>query len=203
MEDIVQRVLRILIDEPLSLDWRVHGIGFIKAYVTPDKSTRLNIYNKKFITPGITIHHDHPWHLTSRILAGELTNTRFKRMKTTLDIEASDEYEIFNEGVINCANFRGVEDRPRLAYLASCKPEVYGPGKTYMQFADEIHKTEAVDGTVTLMRRTTALNGNGTARVFWPIGTQYVNADIPDFKKEDAEEAIAKAVELLREEYLL
>lgn len=195
-----KELIQVLRNDPLSFHWRGHGIGFIKAYTNPDKTERINIYDKRFIVPNITLHHDHPWHLTSRILAGELTNTRYQRLSTA-HIEHDSTYETFHEGVINCANFRGIEAAPRMATLVAQKPEIYRPNDTYMQFADEIHATEAIDGTVTLLRRMTPLNGNGTARVFWPLGTEYVDATIHELSTDDVHAAINKALELLEEEY--
>ena len=79
------------------------------------------------------------------------------------------------EGKINCADFRGIEGVPEPVALVRYPPEVYERGAFYRQHRDMIHETEAVDGTITVMRRHT-FRANGTASVFWPIGTDYGDA---------------------------
>ena len=51
--------------------------------------------------------------------------------------------------------------------------EIYGPGDMYHQQADEIHETLFVDGAVTLNER---VGDTEHARVFWPYGTEWVDA---------------------------
>lgn len=182
----IERLWDILADDPLSLRWRMHGIGFIKAYVDEERTQRVNIYNKRFLTPNITIHHDHPWHLMSRILAGELTNTRYARTAYGNDF--------FWEGVINCANYKGVEGHPRLVKLWEVYTEKLPAGTAYVQSAREIHATEAIDGTVTLMDRIPYHGGDGTARVFWPRDGEYVNADIHELSEGEIIHAVSVAL---------
>jgi hypothetical protein len=52
--------------------------------------------------------------------------------------------------------------------------EVYDAGDSYSQRADEIHETDALDGTVTIIRR--HRTGVDTARIFWPAGQEWGDA---------------------------
>jgi hypothetical protein len=182
----IPELWRILESDPLSLRWRRHGIGFIKAYLDEEKTLRVNVYNKRFLTPNITIHHTHPWHLVSRILSGELENTRYERTAYGMDR--------YLEGVIHCANYNGIEGTPRLVKLGVVSVEKLPAGAAYVQSAKEIHKTEAKDGTVTLMERVPYYGGRGTARVYWPEGTEYVNADISELSEGEVIHAVSVAV---------
>lgn len=174
--DLLERIK----NDPLSFNWRRHGIGFIKANLGGNQ--RVHVYNKIFLTPNITIHHDHPWHLASCILKGRLFNTRYVR-----DEEAFDR---FNEGVINCCDFKGIEGVPTIVGLRTLSEEQYLPGSAYTQADVEIHSTRADDGTVTLVEKIPSDHANGTARVFWPVGSEYVNADITDLSEEEILTAI-------------
>lgn len=150
--------------DPLTLKWRTHGVGFIKAYLS--ENLRLHIFHKMFLTPGITMHHTHPWNFQSEVLIGELTNLRLEKI---------DGKPNFNEGTIDCSNFCGIEGEPQPVHLFPAVWETFVPGQIYRQRAYEIHANEAQDGTVTLMERSAE---RGTAKVYWPIGTEYIDADI-------------------------
>lgn len=187
----IPELWHILENDPTRLHWRMHGIGFIKAYVNEEKTLRVNVYNKRFITPNITIHHDHPWHLVSRILSGELTNVRYEREELSGGFVTPNQ---FYEGTISCANFNGIEGAQHIVYLDERSREVYPAGAAYVQSAAEIHMTEARDGTVTLMERVPCHGSNGTARVYWPVGTDYVNADIHELSEGEIIHAVSVAI---------
>lgn len=159
-----------LLRNPFELDWRAHGIGFIKAYLDAEKTQRINIYHKMFMVPNISVHHDHPWMLRSEILAGELTNKRYDR-----SYPADEGATCFMEGVITCNDFRGLEGTPKKVWLHGMRPEVYVAGSRYSQLPEEIHETSAIDGTVTLMTRSN-FTADGTARIFWPANSEWVDA---------------------------
>ena len=53
-------------------------------------------------------------------------------------------------------------------FLSVGEPELYTAGRTYAQAPDEIHRTFASDGTVTVLNQ--SRRDVDTARVFWPAG---------------------------------
>lgn len=180
-----------VLEQPGLLEWRAHGIGFIKAYLDEARTLRMNIYNKMFVTPGVTLHHDHPWHLFSTVWAGVLTNIRYERV-TPGALGA----ELFNEGVINCGDFKGLEAPPTVTALAARLPETYVAGQAYEQRSEEIHATTAIDGTVTVLKRGPVTDG--TARVFWTEGTEWIDANHV-LKEGEVEQAVAVALRQLKE----
>jgi hypothetical protein len=161
------QVISVLTTQRGKLKWRAHGIGFIKAYLDEERTQRINIYHDIFKVPNISLHHDHPWELRSTIVAGQLTNTRYEIVERGS--------ELYRCGIINCANFRGLEGEVGTVALRARGEEVYGPGSRYRQLPDEIHATTAVNGTVTIMERTD-FTPEGTARIFWPDGSEWVDA---------------------------
>ncbi len=58
--------------------------------------------------------------------------------------------------------------------LSPFTPEHYRAGQAYAQAANEVHRTDAQDGTITLMER--PLDQDGHADVFWPVGEEWGNA---------------------------
>lgn len=160
-----------IIVAPHLFQWRAHGNGFLKTYLDPEKTVRLNIFHSSLRAHGVSHLHTHPWGLRSQIVAGELRNQRY--LQVTSDTTGAEAYV---EGVINCENFNGVEDVRGLCYLAKAPLEVYGVGDSYRQDPHEIHESFFIDGTVTVMHRIPAPETNGEASVFWPDGTEYGDA---------------------------
>lgn len=169
---IARKEVIAILSKPLDHEWRAHGIGFMKTYLDPDKSWRLNIYHRMLVNPGISIMHDHPWPLESNIMSGVLYNRRFDR-----EPNGHGDGEQFHQGIINCAEFNGLEAEPDLVTLYPGPPETYRAGASYSQQPEEIHETVALDGTATVMFRGPVTDG--LARVFWPAGTDWGDASRP------------------------
>jgi hypothetical protein len=176
--------------KPFDYDWRSHGLGMLKTYL--DENTRLNLWHSRLVVPNVSGHHTHPWGLRSAIVAGKLTNVRFRR-----EIKGEE----FMEGRINCANFNGIEGDPTLVLLMETGRITYECGGMYYQNADEIHKTEFEDGTITIMTRIPASTG-GMASIFWPKGSKYGDASRnfvnDDVKNLDISETISACVKQLK-----
>lgn len=65
-----------------TLKWRHHGIGALQAYIREhtDPEIRVHVWSPRLVRPGIIGHgnaHDHRFDLTSYVLAGALTDTRY------------------------------------------------------------------------------------------------------------------------------
>lgn len=160
-----------ILDRPFKLQWRAHGIGFIKAYLDDAKTRRINVYHKMFLTPNISLHHDHPWELRSTIYAGELTNVRYDY------VSPGDENtgELYTMGTLCCHPFDGIGQVVHDVVLRARGEEVYAPYSRYRQLPNEVHATTAIDGTVTVLERGPP-SADNTARIFWPEGTEWVDA---------------------------
>lgn len=183
-----------ILRDPLAetIRWRAHGIGFMKAYIdSPANEWRINVYNSLLRVPGITVMHDHPWHLTSYVRCGRLTNTRIARSH-----RKSAGAFLMNEGTINCENFRGIEGKPDPVVLVRRPSEIVERDQWYMQTAHEIHDTEAADGTVTILHRQAAHGKHGRASLFWPLGDEYVDASRSITETEILKVAETAAIQL-------
>lgn len=178
-----QDTVRAICQQPFDggRHWRAHGIGMLRTYLDEERLFRLNLWHRDMLTPNISTMHTHPWTLHSEVVAGRLTNIRWDRVGE-LDIGAW----AYVEDRIPCGNVSDPEfalkGEARTVYLRPRAPEVILPGKTYSQQPEEIHTTEFVDGTATIMQRDVA-DGVTEASVFWPLGDQWgdasrnVNAD--------------------------
>lgn len=156
-------------------EWTIQGFGFIRTYFGPadaPKKFRLNVWHSRFTVPHVSTIHDHPWDLTSLIVAGETFNQRYRMMNLPVQVEPLDYTHAFT--TIKTGVGGGLEKSPFNACVLEKYPtEHYRPGDSYQQHAEEIHETKFLDGSVTLNER---IGDTERARVFWRYGTDWVDA---------------------------
>jgi len=121
--------------------WRMQDVGLMSLRLDDQREYRLHVWDPTSSTGEVPIH-DHPYHFTSTIVVGELTNTRYRvdtagreytRLRYSPEVEA-----------------RRCSDKVRLI------PEVttIREGGRYGQLAPELHSSWQLPGTVTLIRCT-------------------------------------------------
>lgn len=155
-------------------EWTAQGFGFLRTYFGPadaPKKFRLNLWDHRFTVPNVSTVHDHPWDLRSLIVAGPFINQRFMMPWVTPDIfpRPTHTFTTIHTGVGGGI----VRDDMKQCVLEPRALEQYYPGDEYTQHADEIHETIFEDGCVTLNER---VGDTERARVFWPYGTEWVDA---------------------------
>lgn len=157
-------------------EWTAQGFGFLRTYFGPadaPKKFRLNLWNHRFGVPNVSTIHDHPWDLTSLIVAGQTLNQRYRMFAARSGprpmIGPTHDFTTIKTGV------GGGLEKSEIGYctLEKYPLESYHPGDSYKQHAEEIHETKFLDGTVTLNER---IGDTEHARVFWPAGTEWVDA---------------------------
>lgn len=166
-------------------EWRAHGIGMLRTYLDDDRRVRLNLWHRLLVNPGISTMHTHPWTLHSDIIAGKIANMRWDRVKA--DHPGAMAYV---EDRIPCGNVADPEfalkGQPQDVWLIPRVAEVLHPGQSYEQHPEEIHTTEFLDGSATIMRRGPS-DDVTEASVFWPKGEEWGDAS----RKVTADEIVA------------
>lgn len=176
LKPLVARVLR-----DKSTVWSVQGFGMMRTYfgpVTNPKEFRLNIWDSRLAVKSVSTVHDHPWHFESLIVNGMFCNRRYEMISSSDDFGCitSPGEQAFAYTTIKTGEGGGMEKEPtRYAMLHRYPVETYSAGDTYRQSATEIHETLYADGCVTLNQRQPVGDGDH-ARVFWPAGTDWVDA---------------------------
>lgn len=179
-----------IMEHPLDFAWTTMGFGMIRTYLDPEKRYRLNVWTSKLRTAGVSDIHDHPWDFTSWILCGQIRNVRF--------VDHGDGTEAapgcvlpFQHVTIETGEGGGPVSPVTRRWLEALPMEVYEPGQGYRQERREIHRTMAMDGTVTLNDRSPATPEH-TARIYWPTG-DWVNAEPRPATKAEIYTAIEEA----------
>lgn len=164
MKNVIKYLLKNRMALPAS-DWTVQGFGFLRLRI--DENTRMHIWDTALRQPGVSDIHDHTqWAFTSRVISGRIANIR---------------YVLGEQGVphqmatLRCGIGGGMlEESTQRVNLMPGEPELYLADSSYRQEPDEIHRTNALNGTVTLI--TQERRQVETARVFWPAGRAWGDA---------------------------
>ena len=164
LHTLVQMILERSISTPEAYDWSIQGFGMLRLYLPQDM--RINIWHSKFRVPDVSLIHTHPWHFTSLIERGRLTNIRY---------ELTDGEPTHEQAPIKPGQNGGITGCSKLVSLQSFNPEFYGLEETYSQRAHEIHLSSPQDGCVTINKR--ARVGADQALVFWSVGKSWVSAE--------------------------
>lgn len=155
------------------MDCSVQGLGMMRIYLS--EGVRLHVWHHDLEVFGVTKIHEHPWDFESLVICGELENYRYLKSD-----EKVKDTECYVQDMLLCGT-GNLAHREHLCWLGSYhpsgKPNTYVPGGTYSQRYDEIHRTDFVDGTVTLIRRNFVNDDRDHAYVYWPDNRRFVSAE--------------------------
>ncbi len=173
LQPLTQTVLYLL-ENRMALpreNFTVQGFGFMRLRVSPD--VRLHVWDARLRIAGVSDVHDHAqWAFNSIILSGSVVNIRFN----VLDPSCMEpNAKLFTERTIKCGIGGGITEVPtRTVRLQEQRLELHTAGQQYKQEPEEVHRTNPVDGTVSII--TQFRRDTDTARVFYPHGTEWVDA---------------------------
>lgn len=202
----LRAVTKTILMYPRNFEWSTQGFGMLRTYVDHGKKYRLNVWDKSLAVPNVSVIHDHPWSFTSWILSGDFTNVRYD-ITEPIDIEPQGignyepPAELPNDLWYNWQVIRtGPGGGPEGGYSGYCRlraraPERYAAGSVYHQDPTEIHASVYTDGTVTINDRVRLPDGDH-ARVFWPAGESWIDAEPRDATPMEVANVTAKALEL-------
>lgn len=132
---LVFTILRHAEDFP----WRMQEIGLMGLRLDDQREYRIHVWDPSDNLGDPPIH-DHPYDFTSKVIAGEMTNTRY------VEDPEGDEYIRFRYSL-------PAEDQRRLDTVTlSATPEAVVQGGEYGQLAHELHASWQLPGTVTVIR---------------------------------------------------
>ncbi len=160
-----------ILEQAEHYEWSLQGLGMLRLYL--DDNTRLHVWDRRFAFPGASPIHDHlQWALNSTIISGSMVNVRYT--ERTDCVRPNQMTHMV--GTLKAGYGCYFKDEPKPTRLVQQEPEFYSPGDSYWQRATEIHESKPEDGTVTLMRKTPT-EDKESARVFWPISTEWGSAE--------------------------
>lgn len=177
-----------ILTNPLAFPWTVQGFGMVRTYLDPDKTWRLNVWDDRLrYVAEVSDIHDPPWSFRSWVLAGEISNQRFHHYAPGILEPTHNMVEIKTGeegGRVGPVSVEALHFYPRELYVA---------GQDYHQNLSEVHRTVATRGCVTLNERSRPTVAY-TARVFFPLNTEWVDAQPRKATEEEVYQATSAAV---------
>lgn len=162
--------------------YSVQGFGLLRLYIR--RIGRLHVWDSALRYDNVSMIHNHSWDLRSTIVAGRLLNTRYE--VDPLVGEPHDGIRMITG--YDCRQVAAMEN----VRLLRQPHEIYQPGDVYAQAAHVLHRTDADDGTITLMERTE--DENGEADIYWPRGGTWGTARPRVATPDEVRTTIGKAI---------
>ena len=142
MENALDKVLvRMILEHAQDYAWRIQAIGLLGLRLDDHREYRLHVWDPSYSLEDPPVH-DHPFDFTSRIIAGEMTNTRYTEDPSGIEYSRV-RYSTADEDARRT-------DTVRLSGTATTFTE----GGRYVQLAHELHGSWQLPGTVTIIRQT-------------------------------------------------
>lgn len=138
----MQAMARHIIDNAKPEAWSYQGFGMLRIYLAPE--VRLHIWCPNQKAPDVTDIHSHPWNFTSWVVAGRIINREWQKMYAKPITHIAHK-------IITGENAEILESHPVTLQIVS--QASYAAGDRYPQDYHDIHQTEAVEGTVTIIVR--------------------------------------------------
>lgn len=138
-----------LLEHPQSAEWTLQGFGMLRCYLRPE--VRLHVWDSAFRAPDVSDLHTHPWDFRSLVVAGRVRNYRFVESDGT-SVESHGAIPRRRQ-TIRCGEGGGLVGEPVDVFLTEQPTEVFEEGESYVQRAEEIHRSLPEDGTVTIIER--------------------------------------------------
>lgn len=151
---VIRCMVKDVLEHPLDHEWTLQGFGMLRTYFGGD-DVRMQVWHHDFEVLGNNSVHDHPWDFTSWILVGVIVNTRF----VTVHPQDRGQYTGLVKGsevLIKPGTEGELLSEPKTVTLLASEPEHLEEGCSYSQQASELHRTDYLNGTVTInLRRRT------------------------------------------------
>jgi hypothetical protein len=140
MKSLDKVLVHNILEHALDYPWRYQDIGLLSLRLDEQREYALHVWapDRCAGTPPI---HDHPFDFVSRIIVGELTNTRY--------VEDPGGEKYVRERYSPSDETRRTVDYVQLSSAVA----VLGEGDEYAQIADELHDSSQLPGTVTVICR--------------------------------------------------
>jgi hypothetical protein len=161
-------LVRKLLESPLTLDWSLQGFGMLRLYLSEE--VRVHVWDSRFRIPNVSTIHDHPWDFKSVVLCGQLINLRYAE-----DALPGLPAEDYKKALIKCGAGACVVNNAQECKLRELTREHYLPGDSYTQVAEEVHDTQARDGTITIVTRSFRKSNRDYATLYFK--DQWVSAE--------------------------
>jgi hypothetical protein len=166
--NIQSALVRSILEQWRHYEWTIQGFGFARTKIAD--VGRIHVWDSRLRMPTMLADvHAHPWPLYSTIISGELINCRFADLLPEAGLP-------YMRSLLKTGEGGGLVGEPTECKLSLIDNKFYTAGQSYSQEPEEIHRTQAQDGTVTLLERPQGPPLQETY-TYWPAGTAWISAE--------------------------
>lgn len=176
-------LVREILNRANDFTWTVQGFGFLRTKI--QNVGRIHVWDSRLAVPGVSTMHTHPWSFKSTIISGELMNARY--------VMTIDGQMLYQSSIIQTGEGGGLIGDQLPVRVNCAGVDHYSAGDSYTQEANDIHRSIAMDGTVTLLERQQG-PADEKAHVFWPYGTTWISAEPRPAQEYEITSAVSAAI---------
>ena len=157
-------LVRKILEQAQHYDWSIQGFGMLRLYLS--REVRLHVWDSRYQVDNVSIVHDHPVDLTSKIISGEIRDTQWEPFSGT----GGGGINLWQTEIVCGENAVAYQDgAPTLVEMVG-GTKWYRAGDVYTVPKGKLHHSEFRDGTVTLVKRSNRDEGaaGDRARSLWP-----------------------------------
>ncbi len=187
--EILRPTVRQILERAQHYEWSLQGFGMLRCYLSP--SVRMHVWSEKHAVPNVSTIHDHPWDFESVVVCGSILDTTYHEFKIGPATH--------HESRILCGVGGGEVGEKRNVTLSIASRRTYAPGTSYYRSAEGLHESKPGPGTVTIISRT-ARTDPDHARVFYPLGTDWVSAEPRPATPQEVKDIVAEALFVMTQE---
>lgn len=169
--DFVKPLVKAVLVNADRFEWSLQGFGMLRTYLDDERNVRLHVWDHRFRTEAVDSIHTHPWNFHSFVVAGVVHNMRYRRY-----VMRNELGQPFREQEILCGPGGHETATSHDVTLVAGDKETYKESDSYSQLAHEIHASDPVPGTVTVIVRE-FLDDTEHAYVYIPLGQEWVSAE--------------------------
>lgn len=182
----LQYAVATILKNPKDYEWTLQGLGMLRLYLST--GMRLHVWSTQHAVKDVSVIHDHPWDFHSVVLCGRMIDMVY-------EIEPGE--PTHHEQSIMCGVGAHTITEKSNVRLALRSNDAHYAEDTYNRKAEQLHQSMPINGTVTLIDRTRFLPDRDLARVFFPLGTDFVSAEPRPATLEEVQAITQPALDLL------
>lgn len=206
----IAEIIEDALTDPHQREWSLQGFGMMRLCLDDAREWRLHVWDSRYRKACVDSIHNHPWDFQSRVLSGALVNRRYLVHPFGWDDgEGGPERPTHWQTEILCGEGAStvgervpvvLEEQPLEIYVGKPgmnfpTPFVQPKVSDYSQRWDEVHDTEYLDGTVSIVRRSFSREDRDHALVYVPDFREWVDAEPRPATEEEIANIITSAAE--------
>ncbi len=174
-------LVRKILENPHEYEWRYQDIGLLSLRLDEQREFALHVWVPERCDGPAPIH-DHPFDFVSTVIAGQMINTRY--------VEDTSGLKYLRERYCPSDETSRTSDY----VLLHSEAETLEEGDHYEQDARELHDSQQINGTVTIIRR--MFRHVDELTVCRPEGTAWVSGAARAPTSQEVQAFTAKALSL-------